>query len=247
MNFIPIIFIAFLPTFVWADDLYTNDIIGGCGDAYYYAAVLEPISYTCSSGTYLPAGALSCQLCPSTHTCNGGTYTFDANHTQGLEYGDILVTDAIGSCSPAFTQNYSAIFEPITYVCPSGYYLPAGEDWINDNEGCRICPKNHYCVGGTYTFNETTDQGINVCPPRTYAPRGSAVYYPHILHVGSDEIYLRSTKLTTPSLNIKIDDEIFYANMTTTPAYMNKDSEQYFKTIYNDTVYYVCDDTTYNE
>ena len=132
MKYIPIIFIAFLPTIVWADDLYTNDIIGGCGDAYYYAAEFEPISYTCLSGQFLPAGALSCEQCPQTYTCNGGTYTFDANHTQGLSDGDILITDAIGSCSPAFTQNYSAIFEPITYTCNPGYYLPAGEDWVSD-------------------------------------------------------------------------------------------------------------------
>ena len=243
MKFIPVFFTVFLPTIVLADDLYTNDIIGGCGDAYYYKAILEPISYTCSNGQYLPAGAVSCEVCPNTHTCNGGTYTFDANHTQGLSDGDILITDAIGSCSPAFTQNYGAIFEPITYTCNPGYYLPAGNDWTTDNQGCTICPADNYCVGGTYTFNETNDQGIEQCT-NGHAPIGSSICYGHVLHIGDDVVYLKSTKLTTPSLNVGMDDGVFYANMTTTPTPMNSASEHYLKIEYDGVVYYVCDDTT---
>ena len=244
MKIIPIIFIVLLSLPVLADDLYTNDIVGGCGDSYNYKAILEPINYKCNNGQYLPAGAVSCELCPNTHTCNGGTYTFDANHTQGLEYGDILVTDAIGSCSNEFTQNYGAIFEPITYSCLPGYYLPAGTDWVSDTEGCRACLNNHYCTGGTYTFNETETQGIRECPTDTpYSPTGSAVCYPHVLHIGDNMVYLKSTKITTPSLNIGMDDGIFYANMTTEPTLMNKDSEHYLKLEYDNTVYYVCDDT----
>ena len=168
MKIIPIIFIAVIPTFVWADDLYTNNIVNGCGDAYYYAAEFEPISYTCLSGQFLPAGAISCQTCPQTYTCNGGTFTFNANQTQGLSGGDILVTDAIGSCSPQFNQSFSAVFEPITYTCSAGYYLPA------DAEGCIECPANNYCQGGTYTFNETVPQGLNPCPNNTpHSPAGS--------------------------------------------------------------------------
>ena len=35
-----------------------------------------------------------------------------------------------------------------------------------------------------------------------------------ILNVGSDKIYLRSTKKTTPSLNVKVGDTTYYGNMT---------------------------------
>ncbi len=217
MNFIPIIFIAVIPTFVLADDLYTNDIVGGCGDAYYFNAEFEPISYTCSSGTYLPAGAISCQACPNTHTCNGGTFSFDANHTQGLSYGDVLVTDAIGSCSSAFTQNYSAVFEPITYVCPAGYYLPAGEDWVNDTEGCRTCLNDNYCAGGTYTFNETTAQGITPCPSvHPFAPAGmwQQSQCGRKLHIADDVLYMpqQQANPTVHQLHISYNDVTYSAN-----------------------------------
>jgi len=190
MNFIPIIFVAVLPTFVMADDLYTSDIVNGCGDAYYYKAILEPISYTCSNGQYLPAGAISCQSCPDGYTCSGGTYAFNANQTQGLSGGDILVTNAIGSCSPAFTQNYGAIFEPISITCNQGYYLPA------DEIECVMCLTDNYCPGGTYTFNETVDQGITQCPSaHPFAPAGmwAATQCGRILHIGNEIIYLHQS------------------------------------------------------
>ena len=252
MKFIPIIFIAILPTFVWADDLYTNDIIGGCGDAYYYTAVLEPISYNCNSGQFLPAGAISCLSCPDGYTCNGGTYTFNANQTQGISEGDILVTNAIGSCSTQFNQSFSAIFEPITYTCQPGYYLPAGNDWLTDTQGCTKCLNDNYCAGGTYTFSETQTQGITPCPSaHPFAPAGSAICYPHLLHLSNerpnDIIYLKSTKTTTPALNVDMNNDGIadvFANMTTTQTTMTSASEHYLKILVDGVEYYVCDDTS---
>ena len=36
-----------------------------------------------------------------------------------------------------------------------------------------------------------------------------------IQHLGDSKLYLRSTKKTTPSLNVKIGDSTFYGNMST--------------------------------
>lgn len=169
MNKTKIIFmILFLPHFVMADDLYTTTIVDGCGDAYYYTAVLQPNTYTCSSGYYLPAGAISCVACPNNHTCNGGTFTFNANETQGLSAGDILVTDAIGSCSNDFNQSFSAVFIPNQYTCSAGTYLAA------DAIECTTCPANSYCPGGTFYFNETTPQGATPCPDNQTSLAGSS-------------------------------------------------------------------------
>lgn len=47
-----------------------------------------------------------------------------------------------------------AVFEPVSFTCLSGQYLP-----IN-TVGCVTCPNEATCSGGTYTFNEVKNQGI---------------------------------------------------------------------------------------
>ncbi len=226
MKHISIILGVLLPTFVLADELYTSDIIGGCGDVYNYTAIFEPIVYTCVSGYYLPAGAISCQACPETHNCPGGTFTFDANHTQGIEYGDILVSDAMGSCSSEFTQNFAAVFEPITYDCDAGYYLPA------DAIECELCLENSYCSGGTYTYNETITQGIMKCPDTLVSPMGmyDIGSCGRKMHIGDEIVFMRSQKKTTPSLNIDINNDgvaDYFGSLSQTRTVMTRNSQHY--------------------
>ena len=257
MKFIPVFFTVFLPTIVMADDLYTNDIIGGCGDAYYYKAILEPISYTCSNGQYLPAGAVSCEVCPNTHTCSGGTYAFNANQTQGLSGGDILVTNAIGSCSAQFNQSYSAIFEPISYTCLPGYYLPAGNDWTTDDQGCTKCQSDNYCPGGTYTFNETTAQGITQCPSaHPFAPAGmwAATQCGRILHIGNEIIYLHQSPAnpTEHRLYVRVNDAVYSVNLTQKQdapddIKMSAGANRSLHIMFNDIEYLAHDDSTENQ
>ena len=129
-------------------------------------------------------------------------------------------------------------YESTPQTCAAGEYLPRYYD------SCAICPSGSACSGGTYSFNETTNQGIVACASGTFAPTESAVCYPHILHVGDSNVYLKSTKQTTPSLNIKIGNDVFYANMTTERTRMSKDSSHYLHVKTADNIhYYVCDDT----
>ena len=206
-----------------------------------YYAIYTPNSYTCSVGQYLPANAVACVACPNGFTCPGGTFNFNPNLFQGLIFETIPQTTMNNVCAVNFPKKLQAKYAPNSHTCSSGYYLPAGVD------ACTLCPSGNACVGGTYSFNETMDQGIISCTG-AFAPTGSAVCYPHILHVGDSNVYLRSTKLTTPSLNIKIGNDVFYANMTTVRTRMNKDSSHYLHVKTADNVhYYVCDDTTYGQ
>ena len=195
--------------------------------------------YTCPAGEFLPAYTLGCRACPVGYVCNGGTYDFNDNISQGaIKQSGYINNNLSNLCSTNAAHELFAVMTPNEHTCSPGYYLPANVD------SCTICPADNYCVGGTYTFNETNDQGIEQCTSG-HAPAGSTICYEHILHIGDDVIYLKSTKLTTPSLNIGMDDGIFYANMTTTPTPMNAGTERYLKIEYDGVIYYVCDDSTY--
>ena len=214
---------------------YTCDI-----SASDYYAIYEKDVFTCSSGQYLPANSLGCVTCPNGFTCNGGTYEFDSNEFQGLDFRTIPTTQLSNVCANNFPSYLLAVYEPNEHTCSAGYYLPANVD------ECTICPAGSACSGGTYTFNETTDQGIQSCSGVT-VPAGFAICTPHRLHIGNDVVYVRSTKLTTPSLNIDIDNDgvaDFFVNMTTIRTRMNKDSEHYFHAQWENNDYYICDDTT---
>lgn len=136
-----------------------------------------------------------------------------------------------------------SIFEPIwqtnTYVCQPGYYLP------RDGEGCEKCPSNSYCSGGAWTYNTETAQGIAECPNNWYAPEGMSEQGAcgHILHVGNNVIYLRSQKKTVPSLNVKIGNDVFYANMTEADVNMHDDTDQKLKIGYDNMTFSVYDDS----
>ena len=214
------------------------------GGAYAYDDTIDQgitiSTYTCSNGYYLPANHDGCVVCPNGATCVGGNFTFNDTFPQGIKHDNMITQNQNNLCSGSYDTMY-ATFEPITYNCAVGYYLPA------DGIECTLCPADNICSGGTYTYNETTDQGIVACTaPTPYAPSGSdSVCYPHVLHVDDGVVYLRSTKLTSPSLHIRIEDDVFYANMTTIPTRMNKDSVRYFHSQWDDNHYYICDDTTY--
>ena len=228
--------------YAWAET-FTQDTPNACNftvNTAYFVAEYEPNEYTCNSGYYLPANHDGCVQCPSIYSCPGGTFSFNENASQGIVFSSsaIINQNISNMCAVNLPKVLSASFEPNTHTCSSGYYLPAGVD------ACTICRANNICSGGTYAFNETTDQGIQSCASGTFAPTGSTVCYPHILHVGDSNVYLKSTKQTTPSLNFQIGNDIFYANMTTVRTKMNKDSEHYFHAQWADNHYYVCDDTT---
>ena len=218
MIVLPIVLIIFFILPAFSSGLITQNIANDCGNTYSYSAIFEPIVYNCANGYFLPAGAISCATCPSGYTCPGGEYSFSATNTQGIAEGDILVQDAIGSCSAGFSQSLTAIFEPIVYTCSAGFYLPAGNDWQNDTEGCRKCQENNYCPGGAYTFNETIAQGITICPDGMFAAVGmwNESQCGRRLYVAGEYLYLHKSPATpTPHrLYVRVNETVYSANTT---------------------------------
>lgn len=143
---------------VYADAIYTANVQNGCVYSNNINAMFEPNVHVCSNGYYMPANYDGCVICPSVGTCNGGTFAFNENISQGISYATQINTDITHGCDVTLSGAWAAVFEPNSYTCQNGYYVPANTD------GCVICPANSYCVGGTYTFNATTDQGIAECP-----------------------------------------------------------------------------------
>ncbi|MBR3510782.1 MAG: hypothetical protein IKN73_01840 [Alphaproteobacteria bacterium] len=235
------------PALAWIND----NVVNGCSIPTIYIkngmaemqAVFEPNKYTCEYGFFLPANVPGCRPCPIGFTCDGGTYTFNETVAQGISGKPLINTNITNICSNNILNSLNnksiliSEWTPNEHTCAPGYYLPANVD------SCTICPAGNKCVGGTYSFNETDNQGIVSCNDY-FAPIGSTNCYQHILHIGNDVVYLSSTKHTTPSLNVAYGNNVFYANMTTTQTVMTAGSQHYFKTVYNGMVYYICDDTS---
>ena len=95
-----------------------------------------------------------------------------------------------------------------TKQCAPGTYIPDGASV------CVLCPRDSYCPGGI--FNPTNiDSGITQCKDGLYSPPGSdsADDCGRILHIGEYVLYLRTAKLTSPALHVKIGDVIYYGDM----------------------------------
>ena len=230
--------------FAYADDygFYspTDDI--ACDDMpVNMNAIYEKNRYTCSSGYYLPANADTCAVCPTGGYCNGGTFSFNPNEFQGLFLANMSTT-INNICADNFPSNMYATYEKNRYTCSPGYYLPANA------VACTICPANSYCPGGTYTFDETTTQGITPCASGLYAPPGmwESAQCGRILHIGENVLYLRATKKTTPSLNVDINGDgipDYFGNMSTADVPMHTGTTTHLKVEYNNITYSICDDT----
>ena len=70
-------------------------------------------------------------------------------------FADNMITQNIQNGCNTDKLLLIAIWQPNSYTCATGYFLPA-----NAIE-CVRCPSDNYsCPGGIYTFNENTSQGI---------------------------------------------------------------------------------------
>ena len=102
------------------------------------------------------------------------------------------------------TYDYSCPSYKKYYECSSGYYLSdcGTSGWTGQSisspafgNSCEVCPSGYTCSGGV------------VCPVSTNSKT---------LHIGDRSVGLSSQKVTTPSLNVKIGNTVYYGKMSTT-------------------------------
>jgi len=84
------------------------------------------------------------------------------SYTNNQTYENSCTVDVLGESSG--TAPATAQWSANTYSCAAGEYLPDGDNWTTDNQGCTQCPAGSYCWGDTFTYSESGDQGINSCP-----------------------------------------------------------------------------------
>ncbi len=197
----------FITQIAMADDIVCDTNI----DMYF--AIYKINTYDCPSGYYLPANTLGCKPCPSGFNCPGGTFQFNPNKFQGLYLTENITTTMNNVCAANFPSYISAIYTPNVHDCATGFYMPANTD------GCVKCPENNYCVGGTYTFNETETQGIAPCPESDpYAPVGmwAESQCGRKLYIGGDFLYVHKSPAapTEHRLYVKFGDNVYSANAT---------------------------------
>jgi len=200
----------------------------------------------CPAGTYADtreqfndAGKPWCSPCP-----NGGYSAAGAT--------------SVNDCIPAYTITFNLKNGswPAIAVVPESYS-------VTDSDITLPVPiRTNYIFGGWYDNEQFTGDAITtitagstgdkvfwakwLCPEGYFAPDNvDNMCFPHVLHIRDELLYMKSEKSTTPSLTIRMGDDTFYANMTTTQTPMTYGSETYLKVRYNGQVYYVCDDTVY--
>jgi hypothetical protein len=229
---------------------YTENIPNQCGVlGNNLHAVFTISEYTCNYGEFLPAYSLGCESCPDDFTCSGGTYTFNDNEYQGATKSSTYIThNMTNMCATNAPHELIAKFTPNVHNCSAGYYLPAGID------RCVKCLNDSYCPGGTYTFNETTDQGINNCPSaHPYAPQGMWLESQcgRKLHIGEEVLYVHQMPAhpTVHRLYIGHPNGIYSANTvardmnSNTFPKMSEGMSKGFHVTINGAEYLICDDS----
>ena len=141
-------------------------------------------------------------------------------------------------CTQCGTGEYSAGGTATSCTACLDNYTTTG-DALTDHDSASDC--KIYCDGGSYiavaNATQCSNVGAGYWAPSSTIPQGSvgsrtacesglttigsgagadeAGDCGRVLNVGDEKIYLRSTKKTTPSLNISINGDVFYGNMST--------------------------------
>lgn len=198
--------------------------------AGYYVGGTGATSQTaCAAGTYTsttgqtscsPAVAgtytTGCQVTASgastkTLACTGTSVCATNTYSSAKASACTACATAKGYTNSGNTAAAHAGLASCKATCSGGQYVATA------GAGCVNVGTGYYGPGGTVAQNGTL--GRNQCPAGLTtigygAGADEAGDCGRVMHMGENKLYLRSTKKTTPSLNVKVGDTTYYGNMT---------------------------------
>ena len=152
-----------------------------------------------------------CQICPDNTYSLGGTVT--PSEDKGTEY--------LTSCT-ACLDNYTTTGDALTdhdsasdckIYCDGGSYISVANATQCSNVGAGYWAPSSTISQGSVGSRNACASGLTTIGSGAGADEAGDCG--RVLNVGDEKIYLRSTKKTTPSLNISINGDVFYGNMST--------------------------------
>ena len=211
-----------------------------CDAGTYKGTTGNQACTACATGTYSSTtGATACTACPA--VTSGFEY---ASGTGGSGYSDCVEQKQPEFCYGYLTKTATSASTwgtAVSTLTAIGGYEVTGS---GENELCVPCGVGRYGPGGT-TACSSCPTGLTTVG---YGPGADeAGDCGRILHVGDKVLYLRSDKKTTPSLNVKIGNTVFYGNMSTEQMSMSGSCEDNpeLKVNNGETIYWVHDDSSY--
>ncbi len=191
----------------------------------YYTAKQDDIVANGGSGTRWITNADTDNLPPNN--------TFTANTNLYAAWARNCSAGTGANCSLSINNYGTAIY---TTTCKAGYYNISGNGTYNPS--CSPVTPGYYSAEG--------ENGRTACPDglvtRGYGLAADEVGdCGHVLHIGTYQLFLRSNRQTSPSVNFKMGDNVFYADMYSYTSGGIIDGR--LKMSYGDGTYVACDQT----
>ena len=187
------------------------------------AATACPTGYSISGTTAADHDAKNdCKI-----SCGAGTRVASADAVCTTPSGNWYVgahtvaagsTSSVNSCLANYTisgtaaTNHDAAAD-CKISCSGGTYIAAANNTSCSNVGAGYWAAASTVSQGSAGARNQCASGLTTIGYGAGADEAGDCG--RILNVGTDKVYLRSTKKTTPSLNIKIGDQTYYGNMST--------------------------------
>ena len=192
---------------------------------YYVSTTGATTQTACAAGTYTSttgqtkctdavAGTYTtgCKITSNNTACTGTAVCATNTYSDARASVCIACNTTNGYKNIGTDKSAHAGIASCKVYCSDGQYVPVAGD------GCVDVGVGYWGVGGGVAQNATLARNACASGLTTIGfglGANEAGDCGRVLNVGDEKIYLRSTKKTTPSLNISINGDVFYGNMST--------------------------------